>query len=163
MNGQVEGSLTSNFKVIRQGHVIYFTIFGFYDLNYVENNTNLITLSHLHQKLSRLTNNGKNCVFWPPSCTFDVMTYVTWQRQDDDTYVKMCLPSLVTDTKRQFLRLESSKKLQGKNARGVVSTPPPGRPRVKNNSNTISKPSLVDLFQKTWVRQIFLVAIIYIA
>ena len=123
MNGQVEGSLTSNFKVIRQGHVIYFTIFGFYDLNYVENNTNLITSSHLHQKLSILTNNGKNSVFWPPSCTFDVMTYVTWQRQDDVTYAKMCLPSLVTDTMRQFLRLESSKKLQGKNARGVVSTP----------------------------------------
>ena len=28
----------------------------------------------------------------------------------------MCLPSLVTDTMRRFLRLESSKKLQGKNA-----------------------------------------------
>ena len=59
MNGRVEGSLTSNFKVIRQGHVTYFNIFGFYDLNYVENDTNFITLSHLHQKLSRLTNNGK--------------------------------------------------------------------------------------------------------
>ena len=45
------------FKVIRQGHVIYFTIFGFFDLYYVENDTNFITLSHLHQKLSRLTNN----------------------------------------------------------------------------------------------------------
>ena len=52
MNGRVEGSLTSNFKVIRQGHVIYFNTFGFYDLNYVKNNTNFITLSHLHQKLS---------------------------------------------------------------------------------------------------------------
>ena len=59
MHGRVEGSLTSNLKVIRQGHVIYFNIFGFYDLKYVENDTNLITLSHLHQKLSRLTNNGK--------------------------------------------------------------------------------------------------------
>ena len=29
MNGQVVGSLTSNFKVIRQGHVIYFNIFEF--------------------------------------------------------------------------------------------------------------------------------------
>ena len=48
------------------------------------------------------------------------MTYVTWQRQDDVTYAKMCLPSLVTDTMRRFLRLESSKQLQGKNARGVV-------------------------------------------
>ena len=47
MNGQVVGSLTSNFKVIRQGHVIYFNIFEFYDLNYVENNTNLFDLSHL--------------------------------------------------------------------------------------------------------------------
>ena len=108
--------------------MIYFSIFGFYDLNLVENNTNLITLSHLHQNISRLTNNGKNSVFWPPSCTYDVMTYVTWQRQDDVTYTKMCLPSLVTDTMRLFVRLESSKKLQGKNARGVV---PPGRPRVK--------------------------------
>ena len=49
MNGQVEGSLTWNFKVIRQGHVIYFNIFGFYDLHYVENYTNLITISHLLQ------------------------------------------------------------------------------------------------------------------
>ena len=118
MNGRVDGSLTSNFKVTSQGHVSYFNIFGFCDLNYVENNTNFITLSHLHQKLSRLTNNCKNSVFWPPSCTYDVMTYVTWQRQDDVTYVKMFIPSLVTDTLRRFLRLESSKKLQGKNARG---------------------------------------------
>ena len=28
MNGQVEESSTWNFKVIRQGHVIYFNIFG---------------------------------------------------------------------------------------------------------------------------------------
>ena len=71
-----------------QGHpvkVIYFSIFGFYDLNFVENDTNLITLSHLHQKISRLTNNGKNSVFLPLWCTFAVMTYVTWQHQDDDT------------------------------------------------------------------------------
>ena len=63
MNGRVEGSSTSNFKIIRQDHVMYSRIFGFYDLNYVENDTNLITLSHLHQRLSRLTNNGKNSVF----------------------------------------------------------------------------------------------------
>ena len=129
MKGQVEGSLTSNFKVIRQGHVIYFSSFGFCDLNLVENDTNLITLSHLHQKISRLTNNGRNSVFWPPSCTYDVMTYVTWQRQDDVTYVKMCLPFLVTDTLRRFPPLESSKKLQGKNARGggggCINPPPP--------------------------------------
>ena len=129
MNGQVEGRLTSIFKVIRQGYVIHFNIFEFYDLDLVENDTNLIALSHLHQKISRLTNIGKNSAFWLRSWTFDVMTYVTWQRQDYVTYVKMCLPSLVTDTMRRFLRLESSKKLQGKNARGVVSTPP-GRPRV---------------------------------
>ena len=49
MNDQFVGSLTSNFKVIRQGHVIYFTIFELYDLNYVENDTNLIDLLHLHQ------------------------------------------------------------------------------------------------------------------
>ena len=46
--GQVLGSLTLKFKIIRQGHVNYFNIFGFYDLNFVENFTNLITLSHLH-------------------------------------------------------------------------------------------------------------------
>ena len=63
MNGQVGESLTSNFKIIRQGHVNYFIIFGFYDLDLVENDTNLITLLHLHQKISRLTNNGKNSVF----------------------------------------------------------------------------------------------------
>ena len=130
MKGQIEGSLTSNFKVIRQGHVNYFSIFGFHDLNLVENDTNLITLSHLHQKLSRLTNNGNNSVFWPPSCTYDVMTYVTWQRQEDDTYAKMYLPSRVTDTMRLFSPLESSKKLHGKNARGMVPTPP-GRSRIK--------------------------------
>ena len=50
MNGQVVGSLTSNF-------------FEFYDLNYVENDTSLIDLSHLHQKISRLTNSGKNSAF----------------------------------------------------------------------------------------------------
>ena len=50
MNGQVEESSTwKNFKVIRQGHVIYFNIFGFYNLDYVQNDTNLITLSHLLQ------------------------------------------------------------------------------------------------------------------
>ena len=123
MNGQIVGSLTSNFKIIRQDHVIYFSIFEFYDLNYVENDTNLIDLSHLHQKISRLTNNGKNSAFWPPSWTFDVMTYVKWQRQDDVTYAKMCLSSLVTDTMRRFLRLESSKKLQGKNAWGWYPHP----------------------------------------
>ena len=116
MNGQVVGSLTSNFKIIR--HVIYFNIPEFYDLNYVGNDTNLIDLSHLRQKISRLTNNGKNSAFWPPSWTFDVMTYVTWQRQDDVTYAKMCLPSLVTDTMRRFLRLESSKRLLGKTPGG---------------------------------------------
>ena len=104
----------------------YFSIFGFYDLDLVKNDTNLITLSHLHQKLSRLANNGKNSVFWPPSCTYDVMTYVTWQRQDDVTYAKMCLPSRVSDTMRRFSPLESSKKLQGKNARGGGTPPPLG-------------------------------------
>ena len=63
MNGQYEGSLTSNIKIICQGYEIYFNIFGFYDLNYFENDTKLNTLSHLHQRLSRLTSNGKNSVF----------------------------------------------------------------------------------------------------
>ena len=55
MNGRFERSLTSNFKVIRQGHVFHFNIFGFYNLEFIEKDTNLITSSHLHQKLSRLT------------------------------------------------------------------------------------------------------------
>ena len=64
MNGQVEGSLTSNFKVIRQGHVIYFNIIEFYNFNYVEKDTKLVVLSHLHQKISRLTIiNDKNSAF----------------------------------------------------------------------------------------------------
>ena len=45
MNERVEGSLTSNYKVIHQRLVIYFNIFGFYDLNYVENDTNLIVIT----------------------------------------------------------------------------------------------------------------------
>ena len=57
--------------------------------------------------------------FLPPSCTFDVMTYVTRPRQNDVTYVKMCLPFLVTDTMRRFLRLESSKMLHRNKARGI--------------------------------------------
>ena len=52
MNGQFEGSLNSNCKVIRQGHVIYFYIFEVYDPYYVDNDTKVITLSHLHQKIS---------------------------------------------------------------------------------------------------------------
>ena len=61
MNCQVEGRLTSNFKVIRQGHVIHFNIFEFYDLDLVENDTNRIAL--LHQKISRSTNICKNSAF----------------------------------------------------------------------------------------------------
>ena len=44
------------------------------------------------------------------SWTVDALTYVTWQRQDDVTYAKMCLLSRVTDTLKQFFQLESSKK-----------------------------------------------------
>ena len=73
MNGQVDGSLTFNFKVIRQDHVIYFNsfFFKFYDLNLVENDTNPIALLHLHQKISRSTNNGETMHFdHGPSWTF---------------------------------------------------------------------------------------------
>ena len=52
MNGRVEGSLTSNFKVIRQGHVIYFNNYEFYDFIYVENDTNLIALSYTSKNIS---------------------------------------------------------------------------------------------------------------
>ena len=52
MNGQVVGSLTSNFKVIRQGHVIYFNIFEFYDLNFVENDL-IETLLNYHIYIKR--------------------------------------------------------------------------------------------------------------
>ena len=53
---------------------------------------------------------------------------VTWQRQDDFTYVKMCLSSLVTDMIDWRFLMESSTKLQRKNVVGWY--PPPGRPRV---------------------------------
>ena len=69
----------------------------------------------------------KTSVFWPPSCTYDIMTYVTRQRQDDVTYAKMFLSSLVTDTMRRF------KKVTGEKRQGVVPTPN-GRPRVKAHS-----------------------------
>jgi hypothetical protein len=49
------------------------------------------------------------------------MTYVTWQRQDDVTYAKMCLSSLVTDTMRRFSHF--CEKVTGKNTRGWY--PPP--------------------------------------
>ena len=93
---------------------MYINIFEFYDFDLVENYTNLIALLHLHQKITWLTNNGENSTFGPPSRTFDVMTYVTLQRQDDVTYVKMCLPSLVTDTTKRILWLDSLNRLQGK-------------------------------------------------
>ena len=123
MNGQVAESLTSNFKIIRQGHVIYFNIFEFYDLNYVENGTNLIDLSHLDQKISRLTNNGKNSAFWPPSWTFDDMTYVTWQRQDDVTYAQnvSSIPSNIYD--EAIFAIGIIKKVTGEKRQGVVPTP----------------------------------------
>ena len=125
MNGKVEESLTSNFKVICQGHVIYFNIFGFYDLNYVENDTNFITLSHLHQKLSRLTNNGKNSVFWPPSCTYDVMTYVTWQRQDDVTYAKNVSPISSNRYAEAIFAIGIIKKVTGEKRQGAGGIHPP--------------------------------------
>ena len=62
MNGIMEERLTSNFKIIRQGHVIYLKCFEFYDLKYVENVTNRITLSHLYQTISQITN-GENRAF----------------------------------------------------------------------------------------------------
>ena len=77
----------------------------------------------LFKKLSRLTNNGKHSVFWPPSCTYNVMTYVTWQRQDDVTYVKMCLASLVTIYNEAISAIGIIKKVTGEKRQGVVSTP----------------------------------------
>ena len=74
----------------------------------------------------------QRCLSW--------MTYVSWQRQDDVTYVKMCLPSLVTDMMRRFSRLESSKSYRGKHQEGG-GTHPPGRPTVKNVN--IDTPSCV--------------------
>ena len=52
MRSQFEGSLTLNFKVIRQGHVNNFNIFEFHDLDNVRNNNNLIALSQTLQKIS---------------------------------------------------------------------------------------------------------------
>ena len=45
--GQFEGSWTLNFKVIRQGYVIYFNNFEFSDLVNIKKNTNLMALSQL--------------------------------------------------------------------------------------------------------------------
>ena len=123
MDSQVEGSLTSNFKVIRQGHVIYSNIFEFYDLNYVENDTNLIALSHLHQKISRLTNSSKNSVFWPPSWTFHVMTcHVTASRWCHICQNVSPIPS--NRYHEAIFAIGIIKKVTGKNARGVATTPP---------------------------------------
>ena len=62
INNRVEARLISNFKITRRGHKIHPKIFEFHDLNYVTINNNLITLSHLHHKISWFTNNGMNHV-----------------------------------------------------------------------------------------------------
>ena len=55
-----------------------------------------------HQPCCLITSTSENISInkqWWKQCiltTYDVMTYVTWQRQDDVTYAKMCLTSLVT-------------------------------------------------------------------
>ena len=65
----------------------------------------------------------------------DVMIYVTWQRQDGVTYVRMCLPFLVTDTMSRwgdFCNWNHQKSCRGKTPeawRGGIH--PHGRPRVK--------------------------------
>ena len=58
--------------------------------------------------------------------------YERRRASDDVTYVKMCLSSLVTDTLRLFLRLESFKKsYRGETLGSCINPPPlPGRPRV---------------------------------
>ena len=99
------------------------TIFGFYDHNYVENDNNLIFYHiYFNSHLDVQINNGKNCVFWPPLCTFDVLTYVTWQRQDDVTYADMCLPSIGTDTYDEAifrnLNQQNKKVTEGKTPEG---------------------------------------------
>ena len=124
MKDQVEGSLTSNFKVIRQGHVIYFNIFEFHNLIYVENDTNLVALSHLHQKIYRLTINGKNSAFWPPSWTFDVMTYVTWQRKDNVTYAKNVSPIPSNRYDEAIFAIGIIKKVTGEKTPGGWYPPP---------------------------------------
>ena len=62
-------------------------------------------------KFSKFSNNGE-IVYFDHRHVLLTSLY-----QDDVTYVKMGLPSLVSDMKRRFLRLESSKKLQMKHAR----------------------------------------------
>ena len=131
MNGRVEGSLTSNFKIIRQGHVIYFNIFGFYDLNYVENDTNFITLSHLHQKLSRLTNNGKK------QCILTTVMYI-WRHDichvTASRWCHICQNVSPISSNRYaeaIFVIGIIKKVTGEKHQGGVVSTPPGRPRVK--------------------------------
>ena len=53
-------------------------------------------------------------LFFRLSWTFDTMTYMVEKCQDDVTYVKMFLPSLVTEIMGQFFVFGTSEKLQGK-------------------------------------------------
>ena len=129
MNGQVVRSLTSNVKVIFQSHVIYFNIFGFYNLNYIENDTNFITLSHLHQKLSRLTNNGKTVYFdhrhvymtsWHMSLDICHVTASRW--------CHICQYVSPTPSNRYVEAIFANgiiNKVTGEKRQGVVSPPPP--------------------------------------
>ena len=134
MNVQIEGSLTSNFKVICQGHVIYFNIFEFYDLDLVENDTNLIALSHLHQKISRLTNNGKNCFL---ATVMDIwrhdICHVTASRWCHICQNVSPIPSNRYD--EAIFAIGIIKKVTGEKRHGG-GTHPPRRPRVKTISWT---------------------------
>jgi len=126
MNGLMKESLTSNFKIIRQGHVIYLKFFEFYDLKYVENVTNRITSSHLYQTISRITNR-ENRAFWPPSYTF-------WRHDIRHvTAPRLCQnvpPISINRYDETIFAIGIIKTFQGKNARGWY--PPFRRPRVKN-------------------------------
>ena len=102
--------------------MIYFSIFGFYDLNLVENDTNIITLLHLHQKISRLTNNGKQCIL-------TTVMYIWRHDICHVTALRWChicqnvspIPSNKYDEAISAVGI--IKKVTGENVRGVVPTP----------------------------------------
>ena len=94
------------------------------------NDTNRITLSHLHQKISRLTNNGKNSVFWPTSCTFDVMTCHV-----KASWCHICQNVSPIPSNRYaeaIFAIGIIKKVTGEKRQGG-GIHPPGRPRVKES------------------------------
>ena len=139
-NGPVEGSLTSNFKdhPSRSREFIQ-TMLNSTTTMYVENDTNCTTFSHPHQTISRLTNNGKNRAFWPPSCTFDVlrMCHVTASRWCD--IWSKCVSNFNSNINDEAIFVIGIiKKVTGEKCQGVVPVPKASEGlRIKSVSSNI--------------------------